>query len=135
VKLRNPFTSIDISNLINLIHLNEPEILYHLKKRYFDDIIYTYTGPILIAINPFKELRNLNGEKIIQQFTLEVKKESSKSPAEWMAANNAYNFILTRQSQSYIKNNQNNQNKIKYISHSILISGESGAGKTERLVD
>ena len=45
-----------ISNLIDLTHLHEPAILFKLNERYIQDIIYTYTGYILIAINPFKDL-------------------------------------------------------------------------------
>ena len=41
-------------NLINLIHLHEAAILNALNQHYHKDSIYTYTGPILIAINPFK---------------------------------------------------------------------------------
>ena len=43
-------------NLIDLIHLHEPAILNSLKLFYNNDNIYTWTGPILIAINPFKIL-------------------------------------------------------------------------------
>jgi myosin V len=40
-----------------LTHLHEPEILYALQLRYDKDLIYTSTGPILIALNPFKVKR------------------------------------------------------------------------------
>lgn len=42
-----------VDDLIVLTHLHEPAILYTLHQRYEDDVIYTYTGPILLAINPF----------------------------------------------------------------------------------
>lgn len=42
-----------VEDLIVLTHLHEPAILYSLEERYNIDIIYTYTGPILLAINPF----------------------------------------------------------------------------------
>ena len=45
-----------VDDLIGLTHLNEPAILHALRVRYDSDIIYTCTGPILIAINPFKEM-------------------------------------------------------------------------------
>lgn len=42
-----------VNDLIVLTHLHEPAILFTLEERYMADIIYTYTGPILLAINPF----------------------------------------------------------------------------------
>eukprot|EP01038_Epipyxis_sp_PR26KG_P005645 gene5645-7795_t len=50
IKLKNKDSITD--NLVNLSHLNEPEVLYNLKKRYVDGLIYTYCGPILIFIKP-----------------------------------------------------------------------------------
>jgi myosin heavy subunit len=44
-----------VDDLIELTHLHEPAILHALRLRYDSDIIYTSTGPILIAINPFKQ--------------------------------------------------------------------------------
>ena len=46
----------NVDDLIQLTHLHEPAILYTLELRYWQNIIYTYTGPILLAINPFKGL-------------------------------------------------------------------------------
>ena len=56
IYLRNNDDNDSIENLIDLVHLNEPTILSILEKRYLNDKIYTYTGPILIAVNPFKRL-------------------------------------------------------------------------------
>jgi hypothetical protein len=44
LKLRNKPQSTYVENLIDLPILNEPEILHNLRKRYFEDLIYTYTG-------------------------------------------------------------------------------------------
>ena len=49
LKLRNPPTEEDMENLIDLLHLNEPEILFYLEKRYDKNIIYTYTGTIVVV--------------------------------------------------------------------------------------
>jgi myosin heavy subunit len=46
----------ETNDLATLVDLNEEIILDHLKKRYKQDVIYTYLGDILLAINPFKEL-------------------------------------------------------------------------------
>ena len=42
--------------LINLVYLHEPSILHYLTIRYNQNLIYTFTGDILIAINPFKKI-------------------------------------------------------------------------------
>ena len=47
-----------VDDLIGLTHLHEPAILHAIRLRYDADIIYTSTGPILLAINPFKVRRN-----------------------------------------------------------------------------
>ena len=46
----------ETNDLITLTHLHEPAILHALHCRYRLDTIYTFTGPILLAINPFRAL-------------------------------------------------------------------------------
>jgi len=55
-------------DLIGLAHLHEPAILHALRLRYDDDVIYTSTGPILIAINPFKKMDRLYGERVMEGY-------------------------------------------------------------------
>ncbi len=55
-------------DLITLTHLHEPAVLHCLRKRYDRDKIYTNTGPILIALNPFKRCNALYSEKIMRQY-------------------------------------------------------------------
>jgi len=47
----------DVADLISLTHLHEPSILYTLRERYANGAIYTYTGPILLAVNPFYRIK------------------------------------------------------------------------------
>jgi myosin heavy subunit len=107
-ELRNDDESNNVNNLIKLFHLNEPSILEAINQRYFEDIIYIYTGNILIAVNPFKNLAIYDDDKIEEY-----------------------------QSESYIDNDAHIyqlSNKVyneRDIDHSILVSGESGAGKTQ----
>ena len=112
----NTINITDIPNLIDLTHLHEASILESLNKRYIKDIIYTYTGPILIAINPFKNLPLYNEETFIQSqrwgHVCDVPK-LQQEPHVYGIADYAYR-----------KMNYDNR------SQSILISGESGAGKT-----
>jgi myosin heavy subunit len=46
----------EVFDLVSLMHLNEPSILHVLELRFMHDRIYTYSGRILLSINPFREL-------------------------------------------------------------------------------
>ena len=52
------------NDLITLTHLHEPAVVHCLRKRYNKDLIYTNTGPILIALNPFKSCKTLYSDKV-----------------------------------------------------------------------
>ena len=62
VELANaPLSEADIAegadnDMIALPHLHEPAILHAVSERYFRGEIYTWTGPVLIAVNPFQRL-------------------------------------------------------------------------------
>ncbi|SCL97924.1 myosin C, putative [Plasmodium berghei] len=98
-------------DLTKLTHLHEASVLHSLNIRFDIDEIYTFTGPILIAINPFKNIKNLYSDNILEKHIQPIK---SKSPHIFATSNSAYLGMC--------KNNK---------SQTILISGESGAGKTE----
>lgn len=55
---------INADDLADLTHLHEPDLLEALESRFFSDSIYTFTGPILIAVNPFKQIPNLYDKKV-----------------------------------------------------------------------
>jgi len=56
------------NDLIHLTHLHEPALVECLQLRYNFDQIYTYTGPILLALNPFKPVQELYSDEIMQYF-------------------------------------------------------------------
>lgn len=114
-----------VADLIVLTHLHEPAILFTLEERYMIDIIYTYTGPILLAINPFWRVP-LYTNDILDQYRKDGKMKafdpdylSPLPPHVYAIADNAYR-LMRNPTSSNQKRNQ-----------SILVSGESGAGKTE----
>ncbi|CAL1540128.1 unnamed protein product [Lymnaea stagnalis] len=105
-------TSVDgVEDMISLGDLNESGILRNLFIRYMDHQIYTYTGSILVAVNPY-EILNIYTTEQIQLYR--DKKIGELPPHIFAIADNAY---------SSMKRYQHDQ--------CVIISGESGAGKTE----
>ena len=100
------------SDLTFLEQLHEPAVVFCLLHRYQSELIYTYTGKILLALNPFQALRNLYGEDVMQQYWRQDYGDRPP-PHIYATAEDAY--------RSMTRSNQN---------QSILVSGESGAGKT-----
>jgi len=108
------FTSEGLSvldDLTQLTHLHEPAVLSSLQNRFDIDKIYTFTGPILIALNPFKVIPGLYDEDVLKKF---MTTEPSTKPHVFNTSNASYRGICDR-----------------HKSQTVLISGESGAGKTE----
>jgi myosin-5 len=143
LKLRNDFNESSVENLINLPHLHEPAILFSLQIRYGRDEIYTYTGPILIAVNPFKKI-NLYSPETLQIYynsgllrSQGVDVGSPLPPHVYAIADAAYRDMMNSVHGSYGGSSTSEKKGPKgggtapAANQSILISGESGAGKTE----
>ncbi|KDO42899.1 hypothetical protein CISIN_1g000426mg [Citrus sinensis] len=101
-----------VDDMTKLSYLHEPGVLRNLKTRYELNEIYTYTGNILIAINPFQRLPHIYDAHMMQQY--KGAPFGELSPHVFAVADVAYRAMV-------------NEGK----SNSILVSGESGAGKTE----
>lgn len=99
-------------DMTRLTYLNEPGVLYNIRRRYALNDIYTYTGSILIAVNPFTKLPHLYDNHMMEQYKGAPLGELS--PHVFAVADASYRAMM-------------NEGK----SQSILVSGESGAGKTE----
>nr|DBA27448.1 TPA: hypothetical protein GDO54_007939 [Pyxicephalus adspersus] len=107
---RNPPKFDKIEDMALLTHLNEPSVLFNLKERYAAWMIYTYSGLFCVTVNPYKWLPVYNPE-VVNAYR--GKKRQEAPPHIFSISDNAYQFMLTdRENQS------------------ILITGESGAGKT-----
>ncbi|GLU14293.1 hypothetical protein SLE2022_308710 [Rubroshorea leprosula] len=101
-----------VDDMTKLSYLHEPGVLQNLATRYELNEIYTYTGNILIAVNPFQRLPHLYDSHMMEQYKGAAFGELS--PHVFAVADAAYRAMI-------------NEGK----SNSILVSGESGAGKTE----
>nr|XP_018681989.1 PREDICTED: myosin-17-like isoform X2 [Musa acuminata subsp. malaccensis] len=101
-----------VDDMTKLSYLHEPGVLQNLATRYELNEIYTYTGNILIAVNPFQRLPHLYDTHMMEQYKGATFGELS--PHVFAVADVAYRAMI---------------NEAK--SNSILVSGESGAGKTE----
>lgn len=105
-------TSIEgVEDMIKLADLHEHTILRNLHMRYSKHLIYTYTGSILVAVNPYQVLPIYSGE--------DVEKYRNRKIGELPP----HIFAIGDGSYSDMKRFQHDQ--------CIVISGESGAGKTE----
>ena len=113
------------SDLTQLEQLHEPAVVYCLKRRYEDDHIYTYTGKILLALNPFRPLANIYSEQSMQLYRHSrdyAADDMDRPPPHVFAiADDAYRSMMDSMPASSTSRPKN---------QSILVSGESGAGKT-----
>ncbi|KAG1653209.1 hypothetical protein FOA52_006734, partial [Chlamydomonas sp. UWO 241] len=110
--IQNPETAGGVEDMTALPYLHEPGVLWNIQQRYAFSDIYTYTGSILIAVNPFANLAHLYGAHMMDQYR--AADFGELSPHVYAIAHEAYRQMRR-------------ENK----GQSILVSGESGAGKTE----
>ena len=68
-------------DMVDIDELNPATLLYNLAGRYKADEVYTYVGPILLALNPFKKIDRLYGDEFNDQF-LRIAKDPSPLSAK-----------------------------------------------------
>uniref|UniRef100_A0A668U231 Unconventional myosin-VI n=1 Tax=Oreochromis aureus TaxID=47969 RepID=A0A668U231_OREAU len=96
----------------SLMYLNEATLLNNVRVRYSKDHIYTYVANILIAVNPYFDIPKLYGPDAIKSY--QGKSLGTLPPHVYAIADKTYRDM-----------------KVLKMSQSIIVSGESGAGKTE----
>ncbi|XP_030645611.1 LOW QUALITY PROTEIN: unconventional myosin-XV [Chanos chanos] len=100
-----------IEDMTQLEELHEGTVLLNLKKRFERELIYTYIGSILVSVNPYK-MFNIYGTDMVLQH---------KGHA--LGENPPHLFAIANLSYTKMMDAKQNQ--------CIVISGESGSGKTE----
>ncbi|KAM9481121.1 unconventional myosin-Va isoform 3-T3 [Clarias gariepinus] len=109
--LRNPDILVGENDLTALSYLHEPAVLHNLKVRFIDSkLIYTYCGIVLVAINPYETLP-IYGSDIINAYS-----------GQNMGDMDPHIFAVAEEAYKQMARDERNQ--------SIIVSGESGAGKT-----
>uniref|UniRef100_A0A8D0ABM8 Unconventional myosin-VI n=1 Tax=Sander lucioperca TaxID=283035 RepID=A0A8D0ABM8_SANLU len=96
----------------SLMYLNEATLLNNIRVRYSKDKIYTFVANILIAVNPYYDIPKLYSPETISQYR--GRSLGTLPPHVYAIADKAYRDM-----------------KVLKMSQSIIVSGESGAGKTE----
>ena len=110
VEPRNPPKYELLEDMANMTYLSEASVVYNLGQRYRNFLIYTYSGLFCVTVNPYKMLPVYDAHIV---GCYQNKRRNEMPPHLWSVADNAYNDMLR---------NRENQ--------SMLITGESGAGKT-----
>ncbi|XP_021070062.1 unconventional myosin-Vb isoform X4 [Mus pahari] len=109
--LRNPDILVGENDLTALSHLHEPAVLHNLKVRFLEsNHIYTYCGIVLVAINPYEQLP-IYGQDVIYAYS-----------GQNMGDMDPHIFAVAEEAYKQMARDERNQ--------SIIVSGESGAGKT-----
>ncbi|KAK8374417.1 hypothetical protein O3P69_012604 [Scylla paramamosain] len=98
-------------DMSNLTYLNDPSVLYNLKARYVNKLIYTYSGLFCIVVNPYKRYP-IYTNRVVKIY--QCKRRNEVPPHLFAISDGAYSAMMQ------VGGNQ-----------SMLITGESGAGKTE----
>jgi myosin heavy subunit len=102
----------DFDDMVKMEDVNEATILHNLRLRFAEQRIYTGIGDVLVSLNPFQNLPIYEPADVERYHSLRAGEEAP--PHLFMVANNAYKGLTE------LRHDQ-----------SIIISGESGAGKTE----
>jgi myosin heavy chain 9/10/11/14 len=107
----NPAKFDKADDMAELTHLNEASVIHNLYMRYQSDLIYTYSGLFLVTINPYCPLP-IYGNDYVRMYKGQSREDTRP-------------HIFAVSDQAFRKLVEEGENQ------SILVTGESGAGKTE----
>ena len=119
----DPSKQAGVRDMINLPNLTKKELMDSLKERFDSQVVYTYIGDIVVSINPFTRTKNSDLDVEEDYIRLDVREQEQKAPPH----------IFCLVGQIYEQFQRGVRGSMEKESLSILISGESGAGKTEAM--
>ncbi len=111
---KNPVGEEGADDLAALTHLDEPNVLHNLKLRFSSGQIYTWTGRILMALNPWRTIDGLYSAERLNHYCAASADSSCPTPHVFAVAEQAYRGMMDDGRRQCI-----------------LVSGDSGSGKTE----
>eukprot|EP00945_MAST-04E_sp_MAST-4E-sp1_P008387 g8387.t1 len=114
LKVAKPLSLKGVPDILSLDDFSEDSLIYTLRKRFEDHKIYTFVGPILISLNPYQWDEERDSAATMMGY--KGKRCGDMPPHVFATADDAYKDLLAHG---------------KPQNQSIIISGESGAGKTE----
>lgn len=104
--------------MVDMENLNEAELLYNIQRRYEKNAIYTYVGPTLLVVNPYQKIPELSTPECLNNYQKKV-----YEPSYNLKDVSPHVYAIGAQCIRKLCETKKNQ--------AIVISGESGAGKTE----
>lgn len=128
---------LDLDDLCDMNNLHEAPLLDIIRRRLLRDIIYTYIGSFLLSLNPYKSICGLYDEPLRY---LSIPGENIDSirkqltPHVYAVANQALSELVKTSNDGcggIYKISVEAGREVVHINQSIIITGESGAGKTE----
>lgn len=112
VKSREDLGQNGVEDMVSLSDLNEASVLWNLRIRYDNHHIYTYVGSVLVAVNPLR-MFDIYGLDHVNKYDGQIL--GTLSPHLFAVGAAAYHRLLSKNGQSQV----------------LMMTGESGAGKTE----
>jgi myosin heavy subunit len=112
-----------LDDMVYFHHLHEPAIVNNIMVRYLKHNIYTRAGELLIIMNPYKLIRDKDGVSIYDNIYMKQYRVSSEGTGQGKGGNPPHIFEVANRAFLRMSKEKKPQ--------SIVISGESGAGKTE----
>mmetsp|Transcript_248 Transcript_248/g.410 ORF Transcript_248/g.410 Transcript_248/m.410 type:complete len:1405 (+) Transcript_248:358-4572(+) len=106
-----------VDDMTSMTHINEPAILSNLHKRALKDKPYTFMGPVMVAVNPLRKI------------------DSKLTAGDPAVSNQPHPFAVAESAYQQLKFACNQVNRGMEpdtpVSQTVVVGGESGAGKTE----